>query len=176
MVFFLIGISATAQTGKKLPSHTITIQVEGTPEEFWRYFEPVDLATLFKTVGKIPGVQATTPVDSWHIPGQKRTVYLLSGDTAQEEIVACTVPNYFQYRVSKFTLPARHFCRYAIGEWRIQPVNNKTQVQWTYTFYPKNFPFFKSFVRGFVKEQWKGYMEESMRNLQRNYTACRSKG
>jgi hypothetical protein len=175
IALLLIGMSAAAQTGQKLPSHTLTIEVEGTPEEFWRYFEPVDLATLFKTVGKIPGVQATTPVASWHIPGSKRTVYLVSGDTAQEEIVACTVPVYFQYKVSKFTLPARYFCKHAMGEWQIQPVNHKTRVQWTYTFYPKDFPFFKFLLRGFVNRQWKGYMEESMRNLQLNYTSYRNK-
>ena len=78
-VFAITSFTATgasAQSKEKLPSHTITIQVEGTPNEFWQYFEPVKLEAIFKSKGKIPGVKGTSAYSDWHTPGNKRTIQI----------------------------------------------------------------------------------------------------
>lgn len=161
------------ENNTKFPSHTINITTEGTPEEFWLYFEPIDLSKIFKKTKFLPAVKSSSHVDRWNTPGQKRTVYLESWDTAQEEILECLKPNFFKYKVSNFTFALKYFCKYAIWEWNMNLKYNKLSIVWTYTFYPKDFPFLKFVLKIFVKNIWKEYMELSMKNLVNDYIKYR---
>lgn len=68
-------------------SHTLKTKVEGTPEEFWPFFEFIKLQDIFEAAGSLPGIERKSPFTEWHTPGNKRTVYFTTGDTATEEII-----------------------------------------------------------------------------------------
>lgn len=155
-------------------SHSIQIIVDGTPSEFWQYFEPIDLSSIFEKTKFLPAVKKSSPVERWDTPGQKRTVYLESGDTAQEKIIECSKPNFFKYKVHNFTFALKYICKYAIGEWFIYKEKDNTTVEWTYTFYPKDTLLCSFILKLFVKNVWKEYMELSMKNLKKGYTKFRN--
>ena len=100
-------------------SHTLKTMVEGTPKEFWPFFEFIKLQDIFEAAGSLPGIERTSPFTEWHTSGNKRSVYFTTGDPATEEIIECTVPNHFKYNVYKITLSARYFVKEIIGEWHI---------------------------------------------------------
>jgi len=149
-------------------THTLKIKVEGIPEEFWPFFEFIKLEDIFKAAGSLPGIEKTSPFAEWHTPGNKRTVYFTTGDTSTEEILACTVPNHFKYKVYNTTLSARYFVTEITGEWHITEDKGHTKVTWQYQFFPKSI-IHRLFILNFFKHSWIPYMEQSMRLLQELY-------
>jgi hypothetical protein len=65
-------------------TNTLKIEVEGTPEEFWNFFEFIKLKNIFKAAGSMPAIEKTSPYTEWHTPGNKRTVYFMTDDTSTE--------------------------------------------------------------------------------------------
>jgi hypothetical protein len=153
-------------------THTLEIGIEGTPEEFWQFFEFIKLKYIFKAAGSMPAVEKTSPYKEWHTPGNKRTVYFTTGDTATEEILECTVPNHFKYKVYNITLSARYFVKKLIGEWHITEDNGHTQITWQYQIFPKSV-IHRLFILNFFKNSWIPYMELSLRLLQEQYDTHR---
>ena len=149
-------------------THTLKIKVEGIPEEFWPFFEFIKLEDIFKAAGSLPGIEKTSPFAEWHTPGNKRTVYFTTGDTSTEEILACTVPNHFKYKVYNTTLSARYFVKEITGEWHITEDKGHTKVTWQYQFFPQS-SIHRLFILNFFKHSWIPYMEQSMRLLQELY-------
>ncbi len=162
------NIKGQSQQNSKHLTHTVNVTVKGTPDQFWKYFEFIKLEDIFTAQGSLPGIKATSHFDEWHTPGKQRTIYFTSGDTAIEQILECTVPFYFKYRVFNSTLPARHFVKYLTGEWRIDGVGLNTHIQWTYTFVHKSL-LHKLFLKRFFNKTWIPYMEASMVLTKENY-------
>ena len=153
-------------------AHTIKVEVEGTPEEFWQFFEFVKLNDIFKDVGSMPGVEKTSKYSEWHTPGNKRTVFFTDGNKTTEEILECNMPNYFKYRVYDFTLQAKYFVRELIGQWHIIKDNSNTEIAWEYKIFPKSI-IHRFFILNFFKNSWIPYMELSMHLLQEKYKIYR---
>ena len=149
-------------------SHTIIKEINGTPDQFWNYFEFIKLNEIFPAQGKLPGIKKTSLFTDWHTPGMTRTIYFTTGDTAKEEIIECTVPNHFKYRVFDSTLPVKYFIKYITGEWYIEKSKNNTRVTWTYTIIHKT-RFHKLLLKNFFKTSLIPYMESSMNLVKSNY-------
>jgi hypothetical protein len=154
-------------------THTLEIEVDGSPEEFWPFFEFIKLKDIFKAAGDMPAVEKTSPYTEWHTPGNKRTVYFTTGDTSTEEILECDVPNYFKYKVYDFTLSARYFVNKLTGEWDIIEDHDRTKITWKYKIFPKSV-IHRIFILSFFRNSWIPYMELSMRLLQEQYNIYRS--
>ena len=153
-------------------THTIEVEIEGTPEEFWQFFEFVKLNDIFKAAGSMPAVEKTSPYSEWHTPGNKRTVYLTDGNRTTEEILECDVPNYFKYKVYDFTISGRYFVKELIGEWHINEHNGRTKITWEYKIFPKSV-IHRLFILNFFKNSWIPYMELSMQLIQEQYNKYR---
>lgn len=149
-------------------THTIEVEIEGTPKEFWSFFEFVKLKDIFKAAGSMPAIEKTSPYKEWHTPGNKRTVYFTSGDRATEEILECKVPNYFKYKVYDFTFSARYFVKELVGEWHILNNDGNTRISWEYKIFPKSV-IHRLFILNFFKNSWIPYMELSMRLIKEKY-------
>lgn len=153
---------------EKYLTHSITKEVFGFPKQFWDYFEFIKLNEIFPAQGSLPGIQKTSPFTDWHTPGMKRTIYFSTGDTAQEEIIECTVPNHFKYKVYNSTLPVKYFVKHIIGEWFIEKSLNNTKIVWTYTMIHKTW-LHKLIIKSFFKNSLIPYMESSIRLLKAKY-------
>ena len=156
------------QKTKKYLTYTIIKEVDGTPEQFWDYFEFIKLNDIFPAQGKLPGIKSTSSFTDWHTPGKSRTIYFTTGDTAKEEILECTVPNHFKYKVFDSTLPIKHFAKYIIGEWFIKKSKNITVLKWTYTIIHKSW-LHKLLIIGFFKNSLIPYMESSISLVKTKY-------
>jgi hypothetical protein len=112
--------------------------------------------------GPVPGVAGGEVHEGpWDHPGAYRTVHL-EGGTAREEITALRRPEYFSYRVSDFSISARHVVAPARGEWWFETRGDSTLVRWTYTFEPRSLPR-APLAFAFGRLLWKGCMERAMR-------------
>jgi hypothetical protein len=113
--------------------------------------------------GPVPGVAGGEVHEGpWDHPGAYRTVHLEGGGTAREEITALRRPEYFSYRVSDFSISARHVVAAARGEWWFETRGDSTLVRWTYTFEPRSLPR-APLAFAFGRLPRKGYMERAMR-------------
>jgi hypothetical protein len=98
----------------------------------------------------------------WDKPGSKRTVHLAGGVTAQEELLAFTKNEYFEYKVSQYTFVLKYFTKYAIGQWWFKKQDDdSTAVKWTYSVVPHNL-FTLPFAWIFMRLFWRSYMENAM--------------
>lgn len=113
--------------------------------------------------GPVPGVAGGEVHEGpWDHAGAYRTVHLKGGGTAREEITALRRPGYFSYRVSDFSIAARHFVAAARGKWWFEQRGNSTLVRWTYTFEPRSLPR-APLAFAFARLLWRGYMGRAMR-------------
>lgn len=103
----------------------------------------------------------------WSEPGAYRTLYFETGDTLREDLLAFHAPTYFAYSISEFSNFAKHLSSIAYGEWSFKSGENKTNVQWKYTFKPKNI-LTKMVVSLFMHLYFRKYMQQSLLNAKKN--------
>ena len=146
-----IPVSATAEFRAPAEAVFDYVVAEDTPEEVMLGYGPVP--------GVVGGEIHEGP---WDHAGAYRAVHLEGGGTAREEITAIQRPGYFSYRVSDFSIVARHVVAAARGEWWFEPRGDSTLVRWTYTFEPRSL-LRAPLAFAFARLLWKGYMERAMR-------------
>jgi hypothetical protein len=142
----------------------------------WEAFVPVALSEVFpKPKGPVPAVRGTSGQDGrWDVVGRSRSVHLSDGSTVREEITASDPsggarPNgdvaTFSYRVSGFSGPIGLLAKEAHGTWRFEQVSpEKTTIQWTYTFVPKNWVGSVP-LRFVLATFWRAYMSDGIKNV-----------
>lgn len=148
------GIGATAVGQVRLGSRQSFLHVV-----------PIPLERIFRAGHGLPGITGTSVVAPWNAVGQSRQVYFSTGDSAREIITHYDEGRYFAYRVSDFTLAARHVAKYAVGEWWWAEENGQTTIRWRYTFVPKNF-LVRPLLAIFVRWRWRPYMAAAMRRVE----------
>lgn len=157
-----IPVSATVEFRAPVEAVFDYVVAEGTPREVMLGYGPVP--------GVVGGEIHEGP---WDHPGAYRTVHLKGGGTVREEITAIQRPGYFSYRVSDFSIVARHVVTAARGEWWFEPRGDSTLVRWTYTFEPRSL-LRAPLAFAFARLLWKGYMERAMREAQAEAVARRA--
>lgn len=142
----------------------------------WEAFVPVALSEVFpKSKGPVPAVRGTSGQDGrWDVVGRSRSVHLENGSTVREEITA-SYPSggasptgkvaTFSYRVSGFSGLLGLLAKEAHGTWRFKQISpEKTSIQWTYTFMPKNW-LGSVPLRLVLATFWRAYMSDGIENI-----------
>ena len=79
----------TARASRRLPQ---------APERVFDYVMPVELSTVIKRWGPLPGVKGVRDQSGeWDHVGATRTVLLEDGSSAHEELTAVNRPHHFGY-------------------------------------------------------------------------------
>jgi hypothetical protein len=118
---------------------TTNAVINKTKQECFDYIVPIDLAHIFKKYKFLPGVIKTDNQEKWIKSGQSRTVYFDDGNTAFEELLQVSIPDDFNYKISKFTSALRLLVSHINGKWQFTEINSgSTDIVWEYELVPKN--------------------------------------
>ena len=160
---FSVSEEVVVSAAAEMPVTAVT-EFRAPVEAVFDYVVAEDTPTkMMLGYGPVPGVLGGEIHEGpWDHPGAYRTVHLEGGGTAREEITAILRPGYFSYRVSDFSIAAKHVVAAARGEWWFEPRWDSTLVRWTYTFEPRSLPR-APLAFAFARLLWRGYMERAMR-------------
>ncbi len=152
-------------------ARSIEVVVEAsTPADVaaaFAHIVPIDLAAIFRGLGPLPAVTGTSgQTGPWDAAGQRRTVHLSDGSTAQEELLIVDAPRFFSYRVAEFTGVLRHLCTDAHGQWWFMATTGGTTIRWSYAFHPRSALVIPALLP--VGRLWQRYMSRALA------TACES--
>lgn len=145
-------------------SSTVTTLVAVSLIEAFEYNVPIDLTTLFTGYGPLSAVVGVKDQPgAWDGAGQRRTVLLSDGSSAQEMLTKYEHPNYFSYRVSNFTGVLRFLTVGAKGEWWFSNApSGKTHIKWRYAFESKT--YLTAPLLWFITNVlWRGYMQKALK-------------
>lgn len=117
----------------------VSTNISRSPEDCFDYIVPVPLPRIFKRFLVIPAVVKTDEKEMWMKAGLTRTVYFSDGSTASERLETVNRPKSFTYTIWNFRGINRYFVDHIYGEWQFMSAeDNSTNIQWTYSLYPKN--------------------------------------
>ena len=133
----------------------------------------IPLPELFKRwhVPFPPVKEVREQTGEWGTAGQTRTVALAGGGSFLEELTSVDPPRSFGYRLTDITGPMALLAGHVVGEWTFTPAEGGTEVTWHWVIHPKS-PL-TSWLLPPVGRRWKGYAQQSLRNLSSTLTASR---
>jgi Polyketide cyclase / dehydrase and lipid transport len=144
-------------------SSVVSCTINVPCSQLFEWFIPVRLVDILPGYGPLPAVVKTSDQSgAWDQPGSNRTVHLADGNTVFEEVTDCHRPDYFAYRVRKFTNFIRILAKEAEGQWWFVEEGDNSEVKWKYSFYAHN-AFTALLLYPIVKLFWSGYMREGMK-------------
>ena len=110
-------------------------------------------------------VKTSGATGAWNLPNSKRIVHLANGATAQEMLTGYRNLEYFDYRVSDYTLAIKYFAEFATGQWWFTKLSDtSTHIKWTYTL--KSYSVFANpLVWFFCNVFWRAYMVNGLQAL-----------
>lgn len=141
---------------------TVRGHAKATVTDTFLAIVPIDLVTMFRGFGPLPGVVGTRDqTGPWDHVGARRCVELADGSEASETITAYERPHGFSYRVGPFTGPIRHLVEHADGEWTFaETAPGLTAIRWTYTFRSK--PLRGPVLRIVIVPLWRPYARRAL--------------
>lgn len=107
-------------------------------KEVFDYILPIDLAYIFKKYKLLPAVISTNEKQKWNIPGLTRLVVFSDRSNAQEELLIVESPNFFSYKITKFSSILRFLIVQINGSWHFQQIKENTHITWKYELIAKN--------------------------------------
>ena len=142
----------------------VTRRIAVPPEELFERFAPIDLSTIIKRWGPLPGVKGVRDqTGDWDRPGVSRTVVLDDGSTAKEELVAYNPPHHFGYELT-FGAPTSALASNAAGTWFFHPAGDSgTDLEWMWAFAPR--PGAGLVVELVLAPLWRRYAEQTLENV-----------
>lgn len=147
-------------------AHTVEADIAVPPSRLLPWLVNVPLERILLGTEKLAGIERTDALSpSWGSPGARRRVVLRDGNTSLEELLVVEEDRRFQYVVWNFTNEARRAVQYAVGEFRFTPTATGTHLSWTYRFRGNGWPT-EGFLETFVAEDFAGYMQVGIRNIQ----------
>jgi hypothetical protein len=121
-----------------------------------------NLATFLSGTAAVAGVVRTDALSgSWGSPGDRRRVVFADGNSAVEEILEIA-PQRFRYEVWNLTNDTGRFITYAVGEFVISDAPSGTRLVWTYAFQPKAQPPDGWFIRSYVQNDYRLFMQTGL--------------
>lgn len=157
--------SKTRQARLDVPI-TLTTVLPGAPPQVFDFIAAEDvLPKILTGYGPLAAVVGTSGhTGPWTVPGSQRRVHLADRSSVSEQVTWYERPHRFAYRVWDFSHPLiRLLADSGRGEWAFSPVNEGTQVAWTYTFVAKHglarWPIWLV-----VHGLWCGYMQVCLAN------------
>ena len=155
------------------PGVTLVTNVPTSREKVFKNITNEEgLSNVLKGYGLIPPVKRTKmiPGPKWGAPGAKRTIYIRNGQVT-EELLKVYKPGEgkfcgFKYHIFNFrNVPFRYLVTEGQGEFRLFQLKDGTQIEWSYSFRPKNW-FLKLPVKLFVFFIWKPFMQNVIKNIE----------
>ncbi|GAB5417082.1 MAG: hypothetical protein Crog4KO_19480 [Crocinitomicaceae bacterium] len=125
------------------------------------------LPEWLKKVGKVPGAEKVTLLDtSYDKVGQRRIITFQGGDTAEEQLLTYNPPGNYSYRISKFSNFLKKLSDAAYGQLWFDHIDGKTRITWEYSFSYKNI-FARMALSLFLTFVYKKFMRVSLENAQK---------
>ena len=142
----------------------VTRRIPLPPEQLFERFAPIELSTIIKRWGPLPGVKGVRDqTGEWDRPGVSRTVLLDDGSTAKEELVAYNPPHHFGYKLT-FGAPTSALASDAAGTWFFHPAGDGgTELEWAWAFRPR--PGTGLLVELVLGPLWRRYAEQTLANV-----------
>jgi Polyketide cyclase / dehydrase and lipid transport len=139
--------------------------VNAPRERFLAWASGTELGDLLRGDNGLPSVVRTDPLRGDPDPGQDRTghrrrIVLGDGHFTAEEILV-DQPDVFRYIVWGYTNYAGLLIDHAIGEFRFEPLGERTRVSWTYSFRPRPV-LARPFLSRFVHTTWARLMRDTL--------------
>ncbi len=148
----------TARASRYLPQ---------TPERVFEYVPPVDLPTVIKRWGPLPGVKGTRDQSgTWDHVGATRTVLLEDGSSGKEELTAYNPPHHFGYTLT-LGLPTSVLASEAAGTWWFYAADDGgTDLEWAWALAPR--PGMGVFIEFVLAPLWERYAQQALGEIARN--------
>jgi hypothetical protein len=143
---------------------TATMDVPVPPTAFSTWFAQTGRPILDSLPGtaSVPGIARSQGLGaSWSRPGDRRRVVFSDGNSALEEILEIG-PQGFRYEVWNLTNDTGRFITYALGEFALSEAPAGTRVVWTYSFQPKVQPPDGWFIRAYVQNEFRQFMQSGL--------------
>jgi uncharacterized protein YndB with AHSA1/START domain len=142
----------TARASRHLPQ---------PPERVFEYVLPVDLSTVIKRWGPLPGVKGTRDqTGEWDHVGATRTVLLEDGSSSREELTAYNPPHHFGYTL-KLGPPTSVLASEAAGTWWFRPTDDGgTEIEWAWALAPQ--PGLGPVISGVLAPMWERYADQAL--------------
>jgi Polyketide cyclase / dehydrase and lipid transport len=114
--------------------------------------------------GPIPPIkQVRDQTGGWDAAGQTRTIMMVGGGSAHEELTSVDPPRSFDYTLSDIKGPLAPLVSLVEGKWSFTPAGTGTNVTWRWTIHPRSVlaaPVLPVFGR-----LWKGYARRVLEEL-----------
>jgi hypothetical protein len=137
-------------------------QISKPSPEVFDYVLPIELSHIFKKYKFLPGVIRTDEKEKWIKSGLTRTVFFDDGNTASEELLEVSSPEYFAYKITNFTSPLRFLVYQINGNWKFTtPKADFTKIVWEYELIQKN-SFTSWIISTFLLKDMKVFLQNSM--------------
>jgi len=148
----------TARASRYLPQ---------SPERVFEYVLPVDLSTVIKRWGPLPGVKGTRDQSgAWDHVGATRTVLLEDGSSGREELTAYNPPHHFGYTLT-LGPPTSFLASEAAGTWWFFPTEDGgTEIEWAWALAPR--PGMGAFIQFVLTPLWERYADQALGEIARN--------
>lgn len=131
------------------------------PERVFERLVPIDLSTIIKRWGPLPGVAGVRDqTGEWDHVGASRTVMLEDGSTAREELTAFNPPHHFGYTLT-FGSPTSLLAPEAAGTWWMWPAEGGgTELEWAWAIAPRRGA--GPFVELALAPMWRRYADQAL--------------
>ena len=138
-----------------------TRRIPAPPEQVFEYVLPVDLSTVIKRWGPLPGVKGVRDQSGeWDHVGATRTILLEDGSEAQEKLVTYNPPHHFGYTLA-LGVPTSLLASNAAGTWWFHPAEDGgTDLEWAWAFVPR--PGLGLFIEGVLAPLWERYADQAL--------------
>ena len=135
-------------------THAISIAAPPERVKAWADDPGRSLADIVEFDSGMPAVAGTDALVGDWTPGaregHRRRVRFTDGSCLAEEVLVDS-PTVFRYLVWGFTAPRQRFAiRQGLAEFRFEPRDGGTRLEWTYAFLP-TFPLLRPAVRRFLR-------------------------
>ena len=146
----------TARASRRLPQ---------PPQQVFDYVMPVELNTVVKRWGPLPGVKGVRDQSgAWDHVGATRTVLLEDGSSAHEELTSVNPPHHFGY---SFDLgpPTSLIAPNAAGTWWFFATDDGgTELEWAWALAPR--PGAGLFIEGVLVPLWERYAAQALEAIE----------
>jgi hypothetical protein len=117
---------------------TTCLTARATPAVTFAIATPLTPVGFYPKSGLLPAVvEVRDQPQTWNKPGQTRQLMLSDGGSVIEHITNVEPNDFFAYNLTDFQKVFGKLVEHARAEWTFTATDGGTEVQWSYTFFPK---------------------------------------
>jgi hypothetical protein len=117
---------------------TTRLTARATPAATFAIATPLTPVGFYPKSGLLPAVvEVRDQPQTWNKPGQTRQLTLSDGGSVIEHITNVEPNDFFAYNLTDFQKLFGKLVEHARAEWTFTAIDGGTELQWSYTFFPK---------------------------------------